>query len=128
MHFGDWKKASKSIDVSVVSYSVRHPSSNRLVVLPCEPITNVSSWVPSEEGGGDGNDEGGEGDGVVSGPGKAVVALAAAAAATLWMDFGDMRVVGRWRGAEVGKLRLAEEPLRQRRAASYARAAASGVA
>lgn len=42
----------------------------------------------------------------------------AAAAASLWMDFGDMRVVGMWVDGWIGKLRLAEEPLRHKSAAS----------
>lgn len=75
-------------------------------------------------GGGDGGDEA-----------VVVVALSwlkllAAAAATLWMDLGDIMVFSWGTNCEealTGKLRLAEEPLRHKRAASYALAAASAV-
>lgn len=69
------------------------------------------------EGGG-----GGDGDWLVVvlavGEVMTTAAAAAAAAATLWMDLGDMALAGRGLGRAAGKLKEAEEPLRQRRAAS----------
>lgn len=90
-----------------------------LVVVVVVVVVDGESSVVS-----DGAEDGDEGDGVIAGQGVVVVGVAAlalalaAAAATLWMDFGDMMVSGGWEGREVGKLRAADEPLRQRRAAS----------
>lgn len=108
MHRGDWK-APRSI----------HGSSISPLLVEVAELVIVDRWsslVASSDGEGGG---GGDGDRlvVVLAVGE-VTTTAAAAAATLWMDLGDMALAGRWLGREAGKLKEAEEPLRQRRAAS----------
>lgn len=90
----------------------------------CRSSTLIAVQVPEHgveillwsSDGDDGDDED-EDDGGGSG-GKGKVALLAAAAATLWMDLGDMRVSMKWVDGVMGKLRSAEEPFRHKRAAS----------
>lgn len=111
MNLGDWKKASTSI-VSSKQSSPNGASSVWLVI-------NVSPLVTPDGSDADCNDAGGgEGGDMASRPENDIVASAAAAAATRWMDLGDIMASGTWKGGEAGKLRLAELPFKQSTAAS----------
>lgn len=95
-------------------------SSTRLIDGEDDDIDGDEASDEDEEerslgGGGDGGDE------AVMVVAFSWLKLLAAAAATLWMDLGDMMVFSWGTNCDealIGKLRLAEEPLRHKRAAS----------